>query len=48
MDCTLQIFLDDRWVDCAQIELNSGLCQWNYLVEYAVERPDAPVSLAEW
>jgi len=47
MDCTLQIFLDDRWVDCAQIELNSGLCQWNYLVEYAVERPDAPVSLAE-
>ncbi|ANB75061.1 hypothetical protein [Paraburkholderia phytofirmans] len=20
MDCTLQIFLDDRWVDCAQIE----------------------------
>ena len=26
MDCTLQIFLDDRWVDCAQIELNGGLC----------------------
>ncbi|WP_207000015.1 type II toxin-antitoxin system HipA family toxin [Trinickia mobilis] len=47
MDCTLQIFLDDRWVDCAQIELNGGLCQWNHLVEYAIEHPDAPVSLAE-
>ena len=47
MDCTLQVFLDDRWVDCAQIELNGGLCQWNYLVMYAVEHTDAPLSLAE-
>ena len=47
MDCTLQIFLDDRWVDCAQIELNGGLCQWNHLVTYAVEHTDAPLSLAE-
>ncbi|RDK03982.1 type II toxin-antitoxin system HipA family toxin [Paraburkholderia lacunae] len=47
MDCTLQIFLDDSWVDCAQIELNGGLCQWNHLVEYAIEYPNAPVSLAE-
>ncbi|QCP51485.1 hypothetical protein FAZ95_21390 [Trinickia violacea] len=47
MDCTLQIFLDDRWVDCTEIELNGGLCQWNHLVEYAIEHPDAPVSLAE-
>lgn len=47
MDCTLQIFLDDRWVDCAQIELNGDLCQWNHLVEYAIKYPDAPASLAE-
>ena len=47
MDCTLQIFLDDRWVDCAQIELNGSLCQWNHLVMYAVEHTDAPLSLAE-
>ena len=24
MDCTLQIFLDDHWVDCAQLGLNSS------------------------
>ncbi|MET3228045.1 HipA domain-containing protein [Paraburkholderia sp. SIMBA_050] len=47
MNCTLQIFLDNRWVDCAQIEFNGGLCQWNYLVEYAIERADTPLSLAE-
>lgn len=47
MDCTLQIFLDDRWVDCAQIEFDGGLCQWNYHVMYAVEHTDAPLSLAE-
>jgi serine/threonine-protein kinase HipA len=47
MDCTLQIFLDDRWVDGAQIEFNGGLCQWNHLITYAVEHPDAPLSLAE-
>lgn len=47
MDCTLQIFLDDRWVDCAQIELDGRLCQWNYQVMYAVEHTDASLSLAE-
>jgi serine/threonine-protein kinase HipA len=47
MDCILQIFLDDRWVDCAQIELNDGICQWNHLVMYAIEHTDAPLSLAE-
>ncbi|PCE24985.1 hypothetical protein BWP39_10700 [Paraburkholderia acidicola] len=47
MDCTLQIFLDDRWIDCAEVELNGGLCQWNHLVIYAVEHADAPLSLAE-
>lgn len=47
MDYTLQIFLNDRWLDCAQIEHNGGLCQWNYFVRHAVEYPDAPLSLAE-
>ncbi len=47
MDCTLQIFLDDRWVDCAQIELNGGLCLWNYPVMYAVEHTHTALSLAE-
>jgi serine/threonine-protein kinase HipA len=47
MECTLQIFLDDRWIDCAQIELNNGLCQWNLPVMYAVEHAHAPVSLVE-
>ncbi|NML33467.1 type II toxin-antitoxin system HipA family toxin [Paraburkholderia antibiotica] len=47
MDCTLQIFLDDHWIDCAQIELNGALCQWNHLIEYAIDHPDAPVSLVE-
>lgn len=46
MNCTLQIFLSDRWVDCAEIGLGN-LCQWNYLVMYAVEHADAAVSLAE-
>ena len=45
MNCTLQIFLSDRWVDCAEIGLGN-LCQWNYLVMYAVEHADAAVSLA--
>lgn len=47
MDCTLQIFLDDQWVDCAQIDFNDGLCHWNHLVMYAVEHAHAPISLAE-
>lgn len=47
MDCTLQIFVDDRWIDCAQIEFNGGLCQWNYPVTYAVDRTNVPLSLAE-
>lgn len=47
MDCILQIFLDDRWVDCAQIGFDGDICQWNYPVVYAVEHPDTPLSLAE-
>ncbi|MGF6774042.1 serine/threonine-protein kinase HipA [Paraburkholderia sp. GAS199] len=47
MDCTLQIFLDGRWIDCAQVEFDGGLCHWNHLVEYALDHPDEPVSLAE-
>jgi serine/threonine-protein kinase HipA len=47
MDCTLQIFLDNHWIDCAQIERNGGLCHWNHLIEYAIDHPDAPVSLVE-
>jgi serine/threonine-protein kinase HipA len=47
MDCTLQVFVDDGWADCAQVEFNDGLCQWNHLVMYAVEHTDAPVSLVE-
>jgi len=47
MDCTLQIFIGGRWVDCAQIDLHNGFCQWNYLVTYAVEHAHDPLSLAE-
>ncbi|WP_233831212.1 type II toxin-antitoxin system HipA family toxin [Paraburkholderia sp. ZP32-5] len=47
MDCTLQIFLDDSWIDCAQVDFDNKLCQWNYLVMYAVEHTHAPLSLAE-
>lgn len=47
MDCTLQIFLDDRWIDCAEVGFAGGLCQWNYDISYAVERADAPLSLVE-
>jgi serine/threonine-protein kinase HipA len=47
MDCILQIFLDDRWVDCAQIGFDGDICHWNYPVVYAVEHPDTPLSLAE-
>jgi len=47
MDCILQIFLDDRWIDCAQIGFDGDICQWNYPVVYAVEHPDTPLSLAE-
>ena len=47
MDCTLQIFLDDRWIDCAQVEYGGGPCQWEYSVLYAVEHTNAPLSLAE-
>ena len=47
MDCTLQVFVGGRWVDCAEIELNGGLCQWNHLVRYAVEHADTRLSLAE-
>ncbi len=47
MVCTLQIFLDDHWEDCAQIELHDGLYQWNYLVPYVVEHTAPPLSLCE-
>lgn len=47
MDCNLQIFLDDHWVDCAQIELNNGRCHWNYSVMYALAHTDVPLSLAQ-
>jgi len=47
MECTLQIFVDADWVDCAQVELGNEACQWNYLVMYAVEHTYAPLSLAE-
>lgn len=47
MDCTLQIFLDDRWIDCAQVQYGGGQCQWAYSVLYAVEHTNAPLSLAE-
>jgi len=47
MDCTLQIFLDDRWAACAEIGFHAGICRWNYPVMYAVEHPDTPLSLAE-
>lgn len=47
MNCTLQIFLADCWIDCAQVEFGgNGFCQWNYLVRYAVERTHDPLSLA--
>lgn len=47
MNCTLQIFLDDAWLDCAQIEHEDNRRHWNHLVMYAVEHSDAPLSLAE-
>lgn len=47
MDCTLQIFLDNRWIDCAEIGFDNGFCQWNHEVPYAVEHTNAPLSLAE-
>lgn len=47
MVCTLQIFVNDHWVDCAEVDLSGSLCQWNYLVMYAVEHTNVPLSLAE-
>jgi len=47
MNCTLQISLDDSWIDCAQIDFSGERCQWDYSVLYAVEHSDAPLSLAE-
>ncbi|WP_322069713.1 type II toxin-antitoxin system HipA family toxin [Paraburkholderia bannensis] len=47
MECTLQIFLDDRWVDCAQIDVRDGRCQWDFQVMYAVEHTNDPLSLVE-
>lgn len=47
MPCTLQIFLDDHWIDCAEIDFEAGRCQWQYLVMYAIEHGSAPISLRE-
>lgn len=47
MDCTLQIFIDDRWIDCAHVEFDGGVCQWDHLIDYAIDWPDMPLSLAE-
>lgn len=46
MDCTLQICLAGDWIDCAEVEFDRGLCQWNYEVGYAIEHTHAPLSLA--
>lgn len=46
MNCSLQIFLDDQWVDCARIEWRRDFCRWNYEVMYAVDYPDVPLSVA--
>lgn len=47
MECTLQIFLDDRWIDSAQVEFRDGRCQWDFEVMYAVEHTHDPLSLVE-
>ncbi|HVW53137.1 MAG TPA: hypothetical protein VHC91_22505 [Trinickia sp.] len=47
MNCALQIFLNDAWLDCAQIEHEDNRWHWNHLVMYAVEHAEAPLSLAE-
>jgi len=47
MNYTIQIFLHDRWVDCARIDLDRHACRWDYEAIYAVEHTDTPVSLAE-
>ena len=47
MECTLQIYLDDRWIDAALVQSNGVLCQWDYGVEYAVNHPNAALSFAE-
>lgn len=47
MNCALQIFLDDAWLDCTQIEHENDRWHWNHHVMYAVEHADAPLSLAE-
>ncbi|CAM2155915.1 serine/threonine-protein kinase HipA [Pararobbsia alpina] len=47
MECTLQIFLGDRWVDAALIQFTGALCQWDYAVEYVVDHADAALSLIE-
>ncbi|WP_233853946.1 type II toxin-antitoxin system HipA family toxin [Paraburkholderia sp. HD33-4] len=47
MECTLQVFLDNAWVDCAEIEFDRGLCQWSPLVAYALDHTNDPLSFAE-
>ncbi|WP_345891125.1 HipA domain-containing protein [Burkholderia sp. Ax-1719] len=47
MECALQIFLDDQWIDCAAIDWREGRCQWDFQVMYAVEHTHDPVSLVE-
>ncbi|WP_322046336.1 HipA domain-containing protein [Paraburkholderia sp. J67] len=47
MERTLQIFLDDRWIDCAQIEFDGGRCQWSFQIMYAVDHTSDPLSFVE-
>ncbi|WP_343665613.1 HipA domain-containing protein [Paraburkholderia tropica] len=47
MECTLQLFLDDRWIDSARVEFRDGRCQWDFEVMYAVEHTHDPLSLVE-
>ena len=47
MDCTLQIFLDDQWVDCAEVEHTESACHWDHLVAYAIDHENDRLSLTE-
>lgn len=47
MESTPQIFLEDHWVDCAQVEYRAGRCQWSFQIMYAVDHTNDPVSLVE-
>lgn len=47
MHCSLQIFVHDRWIDAAEVDLTAGLAQWNFLVSYALEHTGEPLAFAE-